>query len=310
MAERLSVTGPDHGPWASVWATAQQTQPVQRRGRYVPESLAHPARMLPAIAAHAIAAYTRHGDIVLDPMCGIGTTVVEAMHAGRDGVGVEYEARWADLADANIRHTLAAGVLGRGMAVRGDGTRLTAMLPQHLHGQVSLVVTSPPYGPTVHGHVRPSKGGVAKSSHTYGDPDADRGNLAFQSQGQLVEAFTQILRGCRVLLKPGGVAVITARPYRVGGDLIDLPSAVISAGLDAGLTPVERCVALLAGVRDGRLIARPSFFQLNAVRRARQAGVPLHLIVHEDVLVLANPHPDGQLRLPASLSARTPETPS
>lgn len=266
--------------------------------------------MLPAIAAHAIAAYTKPGDIVLDPMCGIGTTVVEAMHLDRDGIGVEYEARWADLADANLRHTFTAAVPGRGMVVRGDGTRLTAMLPKHLHGQVSLVVTSPPYGPTVHGHVRPGADGVAKSSHVYGQADADRGNLAFQSQGQLVEAFTQILRGCRLLLKPGGVAVITARPYRVGGDLIDLPSAVIAAGLDAGLAPVERCVALLAGVRDGRLIGRPSFFQMQTVRRARTAGIPMHLIVHEDVLVLAKPHPDGQLRLPVPLSATTPETPS
>ena len=296
-------------PGVSVWATAQQTQPVQRRGRYVPGSLAHPARMLPAIAAHAIAAYTRPGDIVLDPMAGIGTTVVEAMHAGRDGIGVEYEARWADLADANIRHTQAQPVTGRGMVVRGDGTRLTAILPRHLHGQVSLVVTSPPYGPTVHGHVRPGHGGIHKSAHTYGDADTHRGNLAHQSAAGLVEAFTQILRGCRVLLKPGGVAVITARPYRKHGDLIDLPSAVIAAGRDAGLAPVERCVALLAGVRDGRLVARPSFFQLNAVRKARQHGIPLHLIVHEDVICLAKPTPDGHLRLPAPLSATSPETP-
>lgn len=308
MSDGTSFTPADRGPWVSVWATAQQTQPVQRRGRYVPESLAHPARMLPAIAAHAIAAYTRPGDIVLDPMCGIGTTVVEAMHSGRDGIGVEYEARWADLADANIRHTLTSSVSGRGMVVRGDGTRLTAMLPQHLHGQVSLVVTSPPYGPTVHGHVRPGAGGISKSSHTYGERDGDRGNLAHQSQGQLVEAFTQILRGCRVLLRPGGVAVITARPYRVGGELVDLPSAVIAAGLDAGLAPVERCVALLAGVRDGRLVARPSFFQMQSVRKARQAGIPLHLIVHEDVLVLAKAHPDGRLRMPTPLSHTTPET--
>lgn len=306
MAEKLHT---EQGRLTSVWATAQRTQPVQRRGRYVPESLAHPARMLPAIAAHAIAAYTQPGDIVLDPMCGIGTTVVEAMHAGRDGIGVEYEAHWAKLADANIRHTLTGPVTGRGMVVRGDATRLTAILPRHLHGRVSLVVTSPPYGPTVHGHVRPGEGGIAKSSHTYGDADADRGNLAHQSHGGLVEAFTQILRGCRVLLKPGGVAVITARPYRKHGDLIDLPSAVIAAGLDAGLAPVERCVALLACIRDGRLVARPSFFQLQAVRKARQAAIPLHLIVHEDVICLVKPTHDATVRLPASLSATFPETP-
>jgi DNA modification methylase len=29
--------------------------------------------------------------VVLDPMCGIGTTLVEAVHLGRHAIGVEYE---------------------------------------------------------------------------------------------------------------------------------------------------------------------------------------------------------------------------
>ena len=73
------------------------------------------------------------------------------------------------------------------------------------------------------------------------------------------------------------------------GELIDLPSAVIAAGTTAGLVSVERAVALLAVVRDGRLVARPSFFQLSSVRKARAAGVPMHLLAHEDVLVLRRP---------------------
>ena len=58
--------------------------------------------MLPAIAAHAIRHYTQPGDLVLDPMCGIGTTLVEALHAGRCAVGVEYEPHWVRIARANV----------------------------------------------------------------------------------------------------------------------------------------------------------------------------------------------------------------
>jgi hypothetical protein len=83
--------------------------------------------------------------------------------------------------------------------------------------------------------------------------------------------------------------VVTARPWRKHGQLVDLPSAVIGAGLRAGLTPVDRCVALLAALRDGTLVARPSFFQLQAARKARAAGTPMHLIAHEDVLIFAKP---------------------
>ncbi|GAA3914043.1 hypothetical protein Aau02nite_63050 [Amorphoplanes auranticolor] len=274
----------------SVWATAQSTGPVQRKGRYVPESVRHPARMLPAIAAHAVEHYTRPGELVLDPMCGIGTTLVEAIHAGRDAVGVEYESRWSDIADANIKHAHAQGATGRGAVVRGDSTGIGSLVPAALAGRVALVVTSPPYGPTVHGLVRPGTGGVAKSDNAYND-GTDKGNLAYRDLTGLADGFAQILAGCATLLKPGGVVVVTARPWRKAGQLVDLPSAVIGAGLRAGLTPVDRCVALLAAVRDGALVARPSFFQLQAVRKARATGTPMHLIAHEDVLVFTNGRP-------------------
>ncbi|MFG3640760.1 TRM11 family SAM-dependent methyltransferase [Micromonospora sp. NPDC047762] len=268
----------------SVWATAQSTGPVQRRGRYVPESVKHPARMLPAIAAHAIAAYTEPGDLVLDPMCGIGTTLVEAVHAGRDAFGIEYESRWSNIADANIRHAHDQGASGRASVIRGDATRLMSLVPKVLTGQVALVVTSPPYGPTVHGLVRPGEHGVVKYDDRYNDGE-DKGNLAYRDLTGLTDGFAEILRGCATLLRPGGTVVVTARPWRKRGELVDLPSAVIAAGLRAGLVPTERCVALLAAVRDGQLVARPSFFQLQQVRKARSSGVPMHLIAHEDVLI-------------------------
>jgi modification methylase len=280
--------GQDGAPFTSVWITGQRSAPVQRCGRYVPESTQHPARMLPAIAAHAITAYTQPGDLVLDPMCGIGTTLVEAAHLGRDAAGVEFEGRWSDIAAANIRLAHAQGAPGRAMVVRGDATTLTGLIPAALHGRFALVVTSPPYGPTVHGLVRPDATGVHKSANRYSE-DKDRGNLAHRDWPGLVDGFTAILRGCHDLLRPGGTVVVTARPWRKNGELVDLPSAVFAAGTDAGLIPVERCVALLAGLRDGRLVPRPSFFQLQQVRRARGNGIPMHLIAHEDVLVARRP---------------------
>ncbi|MET8197993.1 DNA methyltransferase [Micromonospora taraxaci] len=276
----------------SVWATAQSTGPVQRRGRYVPESVKHPARMLPAIAAHAIVAYTEPGDLVLDPMCGIGTTLVEAVHAGRDAFGIEYEPQWSNIADANIRHAHDQGASGRASVIRGDATRLISLVPKALTGQVALVVTSPPYGPTVHGLVRPGAHGVVKYDDRYNDGE-DKGNLAYRDLTGLADGFAEILRGCATLLRPGGVVVVTARPWRKRGELIDLPSAVIAAGLRAGLAPIERCVALLSAVRAGQLVARPSFFQLQQVRKARSSGVPMHLIAHEDVLIFTTTRTDS-----------------
>jgi hypothetical protein len=40
---------------------------------------------------------------------------------------------------------------------------------------------------------------------------------------------------------------------------------------------------------SAKICARPSFFQLSQTRRARAAGDPAHLVVHEDVGVFAKP---------------------
>lgn len=49
----------------------------------------YPARFSPVFARAAIQAFTQPGDLVLDPHVGGGTTLVEAIAAGREAVGVD-----------------------------------------------------------------------------------------------------------------------------------------------------------------------------------------------------------------------------
>ncbi|WP_431958655.1 TRM11 family SAM-dependent methyltransferase [Nocardia lijiangensis] len=287
-----SVTPAQTGPAArpvSVWATAQNAPTAQRRGRYHPDSTAHPAKMFPAIVAHVVATYTRPGDLVLDPMCGIGTTLVESLHLGRRAVGVEYESRWAELARTNIGLAREAGIDLDAAVFHGDARKLGDLIPAELRGQASLVITSPPYGDSLHGHVRANRRQpVLKSNHRYGQV-LDRGNLANVGLGRLLSGFTKILAGAAEYLAPGGHVVITARPWRQHAELVPLPSHLYTCGELAGLVPVERCVALLGRLSDGELVARSSFFQRDFVVKQRSAGLPIHLIAHEDVVILRKP---------------------
>ncbi|MEY9963340.1 modification methylase [Streptacidiphilus sp. MAP12-16] len=272
----------------SVWTTAQRNSLGQRRGRYLPGSVAHPGKMLPAIARHAIRTYTQPGDVILDPMCGIGTTLVEAAHLGRHGIGIELEPQWPPLARGNLQLAHRQGAEGAGTVYQGDARDADRIVNPELHGHVKLLLTSPPYGDSLHGQVRATREtgqpGITKFHGTYGN---SHGNLAHAPTDELLAAFTEILRACRPLLADDALVVVTARPWRAHGELVDLPSAVFAAGRAAGLVPVERCVALLAAVRDGDLVARPSFFQTKNVRNSRAAGVPMSVIAHEDVLVMA-----------------------
>jgi hypothetical protein len=161
-----------------------------------------------------------------------------------------------------------------------------------LHGRVALVLTSPPYGASVHGQVTAIPGrGVTVRNDRYTTRGRGSGNLAHASDDGLLDAFTGILAAARMILRPGGIVVITARPWRRNGVLVDFPAAVTTAAEHAGLTLLERNVALLAGLRGDRLVSRASVFQLTRVRTARARGIPLRVIAHEDVLVLRKAAP-------------------
>ncbi|MGH7904852.1 MAG: TRM11 family SAM-dependent methyltransferase [Candidatus Dormibacteraceae bacterium] len=267
----------------SVWPTAQRNARSQRAGRYVEVSGHHPAKMLPAIAARAIATYSAPGDLVVDPMAGIGSSLVEAVHLGRDAIGVEYEAKWADLARANLAYARSQGASGHGEVVCGDARHLCAVVDPAAVGLVALVLTSPPYGASLHGRVRVRPGeGIVKSHNRY---SADPANLAHVGIAGLLEAMGTILAGCHQLLRPGGYVAMTVRPFWHDGRLVDLPGALGRVAESAGLVLYERNVALLAGLRGERLVGRTSFFALEQVRRARARGVPRQVVAHEDLLV-------------------------
>lgn len=76
----------------SVWTIATQ-----------PYGGAHFATMPPSLAERCILAGSRHGDTVLDPFAGAGTTLLVADRLGRDGIGVELNPAYAALAADRLR---------------------------------------------------------------------------------------------------------------------------------------------------------------------------------------------------------------
>jgi SAM-dependent methyltransferase len=67
---------------------------------------AYPARMHPATAARLVHGFTRRGATVLDPFCGSGTVLVEALLAGCSAVGTELNPLAVRLATLKTRpHT-------------------------------------------------------------------------------------------------------------------------------------------------------------------------------------------------------------
>jgi modification methylase len=269
----------------AVWPCAQTSAQYQRAGRYLPASSSHPGKMLPELARRLVAEYCPPSGLVADPMCGIGTTLVEAAALDRRTVGVELDARWADLAHANLAHALPAAQAALAEVRIGDARRLPDLLAD-VAGRVDLVVTSPPYACDA--------GVIDKPAWRAGHPLCPRETLNYSrdpanlghARGQAWRSgIADVLAGCASLLRPGGLLVTVTKNTRRAGRLNDLAAATINLAEQVGFGYLQQIIALHAAVRDGGLVARPSFWQLTQTRRARARGEPCHLVVHEDVLV-------------------------
>ena len=73
------------------------------------------------------------------------------------------------------------------------------------------------------------------------------------------------------------------------GALRNLSGETIALCEDAGLLYWQRVISLLAAVRDGELVMRPSFWQTLHARRRRAQGDRTQVVAHVDVLVFHKP---------------------
>ncbi len=86
-----------------------------------------------SLVAHFVAAFTAHGMVVFDPFAGYGTTLRVAERMGRQGWGLEYDARRAAFA--------RIGLAAPERLIHGDARALGAYdVPP-----VDLALSSPPY---------------------------------------------------------------------------------------------------------------------------------------------------------------------
>lgn len=270
--------------------------------------------MIPELARRAISAYSEPRDLVVDPMCGIGTTLVEAIHLDRNALGIELEQRWVQVARANLAHAARETAGGRARVIKGDA-RLLPRLVRRAAGDVlddaaerdaatagggklarlgagcaDLILTSPPYDCDIQTIDKPAwiKGGSlgAKDTRNY---SSDRGNLGHARCHDYRAAMADVYAACAAALKPGGFLVVVTKNLRGGGALNDLAGATVALCQQAGLLYWQHVIALHAAVRDGALVPRPSFWQLSTTRKALARGERLHLVCHEDVLVFRKP---------------------
>jgi hypothetical protein len=215
-------------------------------------------RIAPAVAAHAIALYSKPGGLVVDPDCGAGTVPTEAVRAGRHSVGFTADPRSWRLARANLSAAKRAGAWPDGRIIETGSSGRLVTREAGLRCRADLILTT----------VR-----IPTTSDSP-SPDSD---------------LTARVRFWADLLRPGGHAVISLGPRRApDGTLVALPSAVLDAATAAGLVPIDRCVAMVAPIRSGRIGARKPIIGRRAADGPAD-GHPTASVAHHTVLVLRAP---------------------
>jgi len=115
----------------------------ERKQWFTAESFAHPAKMSLPLELWLIEKYTKPGDVILDPMAGIGTILVGAT-LGRNIICVELEDKFCKIMEANLGKIMQKGPqmgckMGRVGIIQGDARNLEGLL-------VDKIITSPHYG--------------------------------------------------------------------------------------------------------------------------------------------------------------------
>ena len=280
----------------AVWPVGQRSAQYQRAGRYHPDCSTHPGKMLPDLARRIVTEYSTPGQLVVDPMAGTGTTLVEAALLGRRAVGVELEARWAKLARANTEYVLGPDARRLVQVHQGDATKLADLLGSDA-GRVDLVCTSPPYACDV-GNLKTDSWGAGQNLCSVAERNysGDKANLGHARGPAYESAMAAIYAACLAVLRPGGILAVVTKNTRRKGRTLDLAGLTVALAEAAGFTYLQHVVALHAAVRGGDLVARPSFWQTVQLRRAHERGEPVHLVVHEDLEVFLAPSPKESTR--------------
>ncbi len=118
--------------FSTVWTFPQ-------RGSWSTHNARYRGNFAPQIARNLILKYSKEGDIVLDPMVGGGTTIIETKLLNRRGIGLDINPEAVAFTKANLSFN---GDYKYEPVVKVGDTR---SLVEFVDNSIDLIVTHPPY---------------------------------------------------------------------------------------------------------------------------------------------------------------------
>jgi DNA modification methylase len=184
-------------------------------------ALKHPALFPAQLAQRVIECFLRpEGRLVLDPFCGLGSTVVAAHALDRAGVGLDINDEYVEAARSRL------GICEDGCRVICADAR--DVLDHVDRDTVDLVVTSPPYWDVL----TRRRSADRKEIRNYGDEGGDLGRLA--EYGEFLAGLRGVFEKVWESLRPGAYCVAVVMDLRKKSQFYPFHADLAAAMQDAG----------------------------------------------------------------------------
>jgi DNA modification methylase len=183
----------------SIWNIAKTAEETR---------LKHPALFPIALVKRLLEIYTRPGDVVLDPFCGAGSTLVAAQELQRKGVGVEISSEFISLTQQRLQTISNPGDSTLDSIIYQEDAR---QLERHIApNSVDFILTSPPYW-DIHCQRRTADG---KAPRPYSPSAQDLGNIT--DYPLFLDALSSVFSQLFAVLKPHHWCVLIVMDIRKG----------------------------------------------------------------------------------------------
>lgn len=186
------------------------------------KEILHPAKFPESMIKEFISFFTKHGELVLDPFLGTGSTLVACQEVGRNGIGIELIKKYSDIAKERCnQRTLDDSV--KQIVLDGDATEIDIIWEKKAFPQVDFIITSPPYW----NMLKKSRGGVISAHKKRGNVGLDMfysdnnpkdlGNI--DDYNIFIEELGKIFDKLHTILKDRNYMVVIVQNVRTNGEV-------------------------------------------------------------------------------------------
>ena len=167
----------------SIWS-------FERRGDWATHKGDYRGNSPPQVPRNLILKYTNEGDIVLDPFCGSGTTLIESKLLNRKSVGIDINTDALKLAKErlNFKHKFSY----EPKLIKANSTNLKTIIPNDV---IDFIFAHPPYA------------NIIKYSKDI------NGDLSLLNLNEFLNQIKLFSKECFRILKKGKICSILIRRY-------------------------------------------------------------------------------------------------